>query len=141
MDEIKDPKGSLGAALIRQDRPSESDYEEYRMELETALKRAERRGRLAFHICWSSMLVAIGLSLVGASRVFGSFDPFDRSANLLTLVLGVIYVLACIAFPLSLASWYSRFRPRGHVIRQQIAEAKIDQLGRDIEAARKGRDD
>ncbi len=139
MNETSKTNSLLGEALLREEPPNPTEYKEYRMKLELALNRAERWERMTFHVCWISMLSAIGLSFVGASRIFGSFDPYDSSATLLSVVLAVIYVLACIAFPLSLASLYSRFRPRVSRARQALADAKIDQLQREVEALREGR--
>ena len=100
------------------------------MNLHWALNRAERRERITFHICWVSMLVAWGLSFVGGLRIIGSFDPYDPTATLLSVGTGVVFVLACIVFPLSLASLYSRFRPRLQRIRQEIAGVEIGNLQR-----------
>lgn len=136
MVERPEPTNSLGAALLREDTPNKSEYEEYRMNLKLALNRAERRERITFHVCWVSMLLAFGLSFVGGSKILGSFDPYDDTATLLSIALGVIYVLACIAFPLSLASLYSRFRPRIRTVKQEITHAKIDQLQREVEGLR-----
>jgi len=106
------------------------------MNLHLALKRAERGERIAFHICWVSMLLAWGLSLVGGLRIIGSFDPYDPAATLLSVATGLVFVLACIVFPLSLASLYSRFRPRLQRIRQEISDVEIGKLQREIKALR-----
>lgn len=136
MIELPEPTNSLRAALLREETPNKSEYEEYRMNLELALNRAERLERITFHVCWVSMLLAFGLSFVGGSRIFGSFDPYDDTANPLSIALGVIYVLACIASPLSLASLYSRFRPRIRSMKHEITDAKIEQLQREVERLR-----
>ncbi len=106
------------------------------MNLELALNRAERFETFAFHICWASLLVAVVLMFVGGSQVVGSFDPYDERANSLSITLGVIYVLVNIAWPLSLASLYSRFRPRIRSVKQEISDAKIDKLQREVEELR-----
>lgn len=129
-------KRSLSAALLRAETLDKSKYEEYRMNLELALNRAERFEKIAFHTCWASLLVAVVLSFVGGSKVVGSFDPYDERANPLSITLGIIYVLASIAFPLSLASSYSRFRPRIRSVKQEISDAKIDKLQREVEELR-----
>ena len=126
------PPSPLRAALLREETLDESKYEEYRMNLHLALNRAERRERITFHICWVSMLVAWGLSLVGGLRIIGSFDPYDPTATAFSVATGVIFVLACIVFPLSLASLHSRFRPRIHRIRQEIGTVKTGKLQRQI---------
>jgi hypothetical protein len=106
------------------------------MNLHLVLNRAERRERITFHICWVSMLVAWGLSFVGGLRIIGSFDPYDPTATAFSVATGVIFVLTCIVFPLSLASLYSRFRPRLQRIRQEICDFEIGKLQREIEALR-----
>ena len=102
------------------------------MNLHLALNRAEQRKWITFHICWVSMLVAWGLSIVGGLRIIGSFDPYDPTATLLSVATGVVFVLACIVFPLSLASLYSRFQPRLQRIRQEIVDVEIGKLQREI---------
>lgn len=134
-------KNSLGAALLREETPDKTKYEEYRMSLELALSRAQRREIIAFHVCWVSMLVAMVLMFVGGSRVVGSFDPYDDTATPLSITLGVIWVLANIAWPLSLASVYSRFRPRIRRLKQDASDAKMDQLERSVEQLRERLDD
>lgn len=136
MAEVPKPNSSLGEGLLREETVNESDYEEYRMNLELALNRAERYERITFHVCWSSLLLAFVLMFVGGSQVVGAFDPFDKDANPLSITLGVVYVLANIAWPLSLAAMYSRFRPRIRDIKHEITESKIDRLQREVEQLR-----
>ena len=111
------------------------------MSLELALSRAQRRETIAFHVCWVSMLVAMVLMFVGGSRVVGSFDPYDVTATPWSMALAVIWVLANIAWPLSLASVYSRFRPRIRRLKQDASDAKMDQLERSVEQLRERLDD
>ena len=136
MAEVPNPKQSFGAELLREETIDESEYQEYRMNLELALNRAERFEKIAFHVCWVSLLLSFGLMFVGGSQIVGAFDPFSKNANPLSIALGIVYVLACIAWPLSLATLYSRFRPRIRNIKQEISESKIDQLQREVEQLR-----
>lgn len=136
MIEPPEPTNLLRSALLREETPNKSEYEEYRMNLELALNRAERLERITFHVCWISLLLAFGLMFVGGSRIFGSFDPYEETANPLSVAIGVIYVLACIAFPLSLASLYSRFRPRIRSIKHEITDAKLEKLQQEVERLR-----
>lgn len=106
------------------------------MNLEVALNRAERVEKIVFHICWTSFLAAMVLMFVGGTKMFGSFDPYDEGATTLSITLAIIYVLANIAWPLSLASMYSRFRPRIQSVKQEISSAKIDNLLREVEDLR-----
>jgi len=126
----------LRAGLLREEALDESRYEEYRMNLDLELNRTERRERMTFHICWVSLLLAWGLSLLGGLRVIGSFDPYDKTATALSIATGAAYVLACIVFPLSLAALYSRFRPRLQRIQQLIGDAETGKNKRENEALR-----
>ena len=141
MSEQQRHENSLGAALLREETHDETKYEEYRMSLELALNRAQRRERIAFHVCWVSMLVAMVLMFVGGSGVVGSFDPYDDTATPLSITLAVIWTLANVAWPLSLASVYSRFRPRIRHLKQDASDARIDQLERSVEKLRERLDD
>lgn len=136
MAEAPNPQKLFREALLDEENINISEYEEYRMNLELALNRAERFERITFHICWITLLLSFGLMFVGGTQVVGAFDPTDSKANPLSITLGVIYVLACIAWPLSLASLYSRFRPRIRNIKQEISEAKIDDLQREVQQLR-----
>lgn len=106
------------------------------MNLELALSRAERFERITFHTCWASFLVALVLMFVGGSRIAGSFDPYDERANPLSITLGILFVLSNIAWPLSLASVYSRLRPWIRSVKQEVSDAKIDSLQREVEELR-----
>ena len=130
------PKKSISSALLRAAKPDESGYEAYRMKLESALNRAERVERITFHIGWVSFLTSVTLSLVGGTQIAGSFDPYDANANPLSITLATIYVLASIAWPLSLASLYSRFRPRIRSVKQEINDARNEQLQREVKELR-----
>ena len=103
------------------------------MNLDLALSRDERLEKVAFHVCWVSFLLALILMFVGGSQVVGSFDPYDDNANPVSITLGVVWVLASIAWPLALASVYSRFRPRIRNLRQHISDAKIDKLQHEVD--------
>ena len=136
-----DPPTSMRAALLCEETPDKSAYEEYRASLDRALMRVERRGRITFHACWVSLLLAWGLSLLGGLRAIGSFDPYDKTANASSIAMGAIFVLACITFPLSLASLYSRIRPRLQRIKDDIRDAQTGELQREVEAVRAPRAD
>ena len=103
------------------------------MSLELALNRAERNERITVHVCWIAFLLAVVLMFVGGSKVVGSFDPWAKDANPLSITLGVIYVLASITWPLALAVGFSRFRPRIKNLKLEMTDAKIDELQRQVE--------
>src|SRR5687767_4350205 len=99
--------------LLQQDNSlGESTYQEYRMNLENALTTAERREKLCGRIACISFVVGAILMFVGGSRIVGSFDPWEKEATILSVSLGVIYCLALVTWPVAVASYYSRFRPK-----------------------------
>lgn len=109
--------------LQQENHQYESEYKEYRMKLETALTATERRERLTGHLVWMSFLVAFVLMFVGGSKVFGPFDPTEEGANYVSIALSLVYVVAAIIFPISLASYLSRFRPQSVSARSKLREA------------------
>ncbi|MHB8969217.1 MAG: hypothetical protein ACYC4N_02040 [Pirellulaceae bacterium] len=118
--------GHFATRLLQQDQPfSESQYKEYRMKLEDALTAAQRRERRVGHAAWMSFLIAGVLMFFGGSRVVGSFDPWSRDATVLSVTLGAIYCIAMIIWPLAIASYFSRFRPRVRDIKEQIRDTTI----------------
>ncbi len=124
--------------LLRQEKLlNESEYKEYRMKLENALNTAERREKLAGHVVWMSFLVGLVLMFVGGTKVFGSFDPWDKDATVFSVTLGVIYGLAMVAWPLALAIGFSRFRPRVREIKEQIRDTHVLALQCEIAELRK----
>jgi len=124
--------------LLQQDQPlSDSQYKEYRMKLENALTTAQRRQKQAYRVAVVSCVICVTLIFVGGSQIFGSFDPWDKSANIVSMTLGVIYLFSAVIFPLSIASYYSRFRPRVREAREQLRDASILDLQREICELRK----
>lgn len=112
--------------LLRQDEPlSSSEYKEYRMKLENALTKAERREKMAVRIAAASFAVGAALMFVGGSKVFGSFVPWDKDATIVSAALGVIYALAMVAWPLALAAGFARFRPKVMEIKEQIRDTSL----------------
>ena len=110
------------------------------MNLESALDRAERNERLIYHACWISMLIAAALMFVGGSRILGSFDPWDDRANPFSIALGVVYVLASVIAALTFASYYSRMRPTSRRAKEELRDAELAELRREIADLRGDRD-
>lgn len=130
--------GHFAMQLLQQDQPfSESQYKEYRMKLEDALTTAQRRERLVGHTAWVSFLIAGVLMFVGGSKVVGDFDPWSRDATILSVTLGAIYCIATLTWPLAIASYFSRFRPRVRDIKEQIRDTTILALQCEIAELRK----
>jgi hypothetical protein len=124
--------------LLLQDQPlSASDYREYRVRLEQALTTAERRGKLAAWVAGASFAIAFVLMFVGGSKAVGDFDPWGKNATFLSVTLGVLYVIAMIAWPVALAVGFSRFQPRAREIKEQIRDTSILALQVEIAELRK----
>ena len=127
------PKNCLAERLLQQDTDSnDRQYKDYRMQLEIALKTAEQREKIVSWIVAVSLITSLAGMFAGGSRVFGAFDPWDKDATILSVSLGVIYVIAVIIFWFSLASYFSRFRPRVSKVKEEIRDAKIELLQQEI---------
>jgi hypothetical protein len=129
---------SFASQLLGQDKAvDESDYREYRMKLEVALTTAERREKIAGITAAVAFGIGLVLMFVGGSRVVGSFDPWSRDATVLSITLGVIYCIALVVWPVAMASYFSRFRPRAQAIKEQIRDTNILALQSEVAALRK----
>jgi hypothetical protein len=127
------PQPFNGPDLLQFDEPFvQSHYKEYRMSLEAALNRAERNERLSFHACWIGFLLAFVLMFVGGTQILGSFDPTDDRATAVSIALASIYALAMLTWPLAAAFYFSRVRPRIKRIKEDIRDAEIAELKRDV---------
>jgi len=124
--------------LLQQDNPlTDSAYKEYRMKLEQALTVAERREKLTGRIAAVSLVIGVILMFAAGTKVIGSFDPGDPEATITSVALGVVYWLAIVAGLISLASYYSRFRPRIRDLKDQIRDNNILALQYEIAELRK----
>jgi hypothetical protein len=124
--------------LLRQDTPlNDSEYKEYRMKLDNALKSAERRETMAGRVALAAFVVSAILMFVGGAKVFGDFDPTSQGATFVSITLGVIYVVAGITWPVALAVGFSRFRPRVREIKEEIRDNSILALQCEIAELRK----
>lgn len=125
--------GDFGSKLLQQDESLHSKrYKEHRMQLEHQLIQAESRKRLAKRVVIGASLLAAGLFPIVASRVFGSPDPYDKDANIFSVAAGVIYIVACAALFIGLASYYSRFTPRVSRAREELRHDSIRELRREV---------
>jgi hypothetical protein len=128
---------SFGKELLRQDDwLNESEYKEYRMKLENSLNRAERNEKLVGRIVATCFVVAFALMFVGGSRVLGSFDPWDDGATIISVTLGVVYCIAAVVFWVGLASYFSRLRPQTREAKDNIRDARLLELERQIQVLR-----
>lgn len=134
MTKSHDPN-SFASQLLRQDEAlSDSQYQDYRRKLEQALLRAQRRERLAYWISVTSGVIWFGLllTIMFFRRSIGDLDPWSKNANVWSVAVGLAYVVSVVAFFLSLASYYSRFRPGTREAKERLRDASILELQRQI---------
>jgi len=128
----------FASQLLQQDESlTDSEYKEYRMNLENALRAAERKEQLAGYVAAASFAVALALMFVGGSKILGDFDPWSKNANPLSVTVGVIYCLAAVTWPLALAVGFSRFRPAVGAAKERLRDAMIVDLQREIRELRR----
>lgn len=128
----------FASILLKQDETlSDSQYKDYRMNLEKALSAAERKEKLTGHVAAASFAVALILMFIGGSRILGAFDPWSKDANPLSVTLGVIYCLASVTWPLALAVGFARYRPAVGTAKERIRDAMILDLQREIRDLRR----
>jgi hypothetical protein len=138
MNDPRDPD-SLAARLLRQDDPvSAARYQEYRAKLEAALTAARWRERLAGRVVVIACVLSLALMFVGGGGVIGSFDPWSKDATLVSVAAGVVYCVATGVFFLSLASYFSRFRPGVSEARERLRDADLLELQQQIRELREG---
>lgn len=127
----------FASRLLGQDSPpSDAQYKEYRMKLDLALDLSRRREVIVGRIAVVSFVVSLTLMFVGGSRVIGDFDPWSRQATPLSILAGLVYVLATITCALSLASYFSRFRPATRAAEERLRDAAIADLQRQLHELR-----
>lgn len=132
------PSNRLALQLLQQDQPlSDVEYKEYRMKLEQELRTVEYREKLALRAASVSIVIAFIVMIIGGSSLVGDFDPWSKDATILSITLGVIYVLAWIVFLVSVATSVSRFLPRKRELKAEILEVTILTLHGEIAELRK----
>lgn len=130
-------RNSFANQLLRQDKPlNDSEYRAYRERLADALVAAERRVLWTGRICAGSFVVSLALMFVGGSKLIGSFDPGSKDATFWSVGAGAVYWLATIVFFLSLASYYSRLRPRVRDTKDELRDAVVLDLERQLRELR-----
>lgn len=136
MAKQNDP-GRFKSQLLQQDEPlNESKYQEYRENLEKAFRTAERRLVLTGWVVVISGVISLSLLFVGGSKLIGDFDPWSKNANIASIAAGVVFILASILFWVSLASYYSRFRPGLKDTKERLRDASILELQRQVRELR-----
>lgn len=130
-------RNSFATQLLRQDKPlSDAEYRAYRERLADALVAAERRVLWTGRICAGSLVVSLALMFVGGSSLIGDFDPWSKGATFWSVAAGAVYWLATIVFFLSLASYYSRLRPRVRDTKDELRDAVVLDLQRQLRELR-----
>lgn len=137
MPDFNDSSRFATQLLQQENSVTDSAYKEYRMKLEQALRVAERRETLAGRVAAVSLVIGIVLMFAAGTKVIGSIDPGDADATIMSVSLGVVYWLAIVAGLISMASYYSRFRPRIREIKDQIRDNNIVALQYEIAELRK----
>jgi hypothetical protein len=133
----RDESAQLGAKLLGlEEHANGSYYGEYRMNLERTLVTAERRERITTYIAGISFTVGVALMFVGGTRLVGDFDPWSNEATPLSIGVGLVYVLACMTFPLALAIGLSRYRRRVHTLKDQLRDTLLLDLRREVRELR-----
>ena len=133
----RDQSAPLGAKLLGLEEPANGTYYgEYRMNLESALVTAERRERITTYVAGISFIVGVALMFVGGTRIVGDFDPWSKEATPLSIGVGIVYVLACVTFPLALAIGFSRYRRRVHTLKDQLRDTLLLDLRREVRELR-----
>ena len=108
-------------------------YQEHRMELELRIQHAERNEKLAGYVVIAALVIALPTMFASGARWFGSPDPTDNGATVLSVAVAVIWYLATITFWLGLASYFSRFRPAVQRAKENLMIESIRELRQEIQ--------
>ncbi|MGL4555129.1 MAG: hypothetical protein ACRC33_28520 [Gemmataceae bacterium] len=136
---MSDPRrpDRFASRLLQADEPvSEAQYQEYRMNLENALSAAQRREKWAGRLAGVTLVVGLLLLFAGGSKLFGSFDPWSKDATALSVAAGLAYVAVATTCAITLASYYSRFRPATREAKERIRDALLLDLQRQVRELR-----
>jgi hypothetical protein len=132
MDSPHHPKMFATELLQQEKRSHDSKYQEYRMRLENALTVAERRAEFTRRVAAVCLVLGLVLLFVGGTKIFGSFDPWDDKATIVSVALGVMNVLAWTIGLVGMASYYSRFRIAIRETREAIRDTHLLALRQEI---------
>jgi hypothetical protein len=136
MTDSRDPS-RFASELLRQDEPlSDSQYKEYRGNLENALAKTEGREKLARRFLIASLVISFTLMFVGGSKLLGSFDPWSKDATFVSAALGLVFSLAMAIFLLSACAFFWWFQPGVKDAKERLRDANILDLQRQIRELR-----
>jgi hypothetical protein len=132
MAEPRDTRG-FASRLIRLDPlPSDTEYQEYRTKLETALRAAERRVKVTGWIAVASCIVMVAVLFLFAGKLFDDPDPWLKESGGKSMAASVAFLVAMATFFLSLAAYYSRYRPGVRDARERLRDAMLLDLQRQV---------
>ena len=136
MNDSRDPS-RFASELLRQDEPlSDSEYQKYRRDLETALATTARREKLARRFVIASCVITFTLMFVGGSKLVGDFDPWSKDATIVSTALGLVYSLAIVIFLLSSVIYFWWYQPKVKDAKERLRDANILDLQRQIRELR-----
>ena len=128
---------SFQTLLVQQEYSlSRQPYQDHRMQVEARLAQAERYQKHSKVVGFIAILLAAGMFPIVASGAIGSADPFDKNANILSVSLALLYIVACIVGAVSVASFYSRFSPRTRQAREDLRDEMLREMRSDLAALR-----
>lgn len=138
---------SFSEQLLQQESSfQQTRYQEHRMNLEEQLNRLEIREKHVLSACKILLVITFILMFVGGSEVLGGFDPWNENANILSVTLGLLYLICAVSCPMLAAYYFSNLRPttrrtRDDLLHYSIKELSltVEQLGEEIAELKKNR--
>ncbi|QDU40920.1 hypothetical protein Mal4_52830 [Maioricimonas rarisocia] len=106
------------------------------MKLESELNRSSEKEVRVRRLCFVMILAATVLMFLGGTEVLGSFDPFDPTANPLSVALGVVHVICAVAAPMLVAYYYARLRPATRSLRDDLLQHSIREVRHELHEVR-----
>lgn len=124
--------------LAAQDPLAQSEaYAAHRRQLEDQLVRLTKYELWTSRIAALAAVLSLVLMFVGGSQAFGSFDPTDRDATIFSIALAAIYVVSSVTWPLALATYFSRLRPRIRETKDQLLRHSLCELQLEMRTLRR----
>ncbi|MBI1311076.1 hypothetical protein GC176_07185 [bacterium] len=106
------------------------------MKLESALDQLERREQFILKLCKLFVVITIALMILGGSEVLGGFDPWNANANILSITLGIIYVIFAVSTAMLAAYYFSNLRPTTRQTRDTLFQHSLSEMAQALDAIR-----
>ena len=106
------------------------------MQLEAELSRAKHKEKRVMWILPIAYATSVILMFIGGSKLFGSFDPWSSNANVVSLALGAIYLIAMVATPMLLAYYLSNLWPRIRRLKNDLLQHSANEQQHSIHELR-----